>query len=357
MEAPSYFVDFLQDIRPTEQQRESLRNGHIELRERIDDYEPLKPAIVTTFLQGSYRRATALRPAPKRRSDVDIIVVTKLHEDEYTPSEALELFRPFVEKYYKGEYRIQGRSIGISKKHVDLDLVITSAPPEQVMGILPEEGERDDSLEEETQVQQLKEAARSALWKDEPLRIPDREAQRWEVTHPLAQLTWTREKNAATNGHFVNVVKAIKWWRYNQHPDAEQPRGYPLERIVAECCPDGITSVAEGVTKTFEEIVSRFATGKPILPDHGCHPDVLQRITRQEFHVFHGDVAGAARLARRALDAEELESSVTLWRDLFGDKFPSAPPPGKDGKGGGGAAGGFTPRNEVSTVPGTGRFA
>jgi predicted nucleotidyltransferase len=351
MEAPSYFIDFLQAIRPTEEQRQVLRDGHIELRERLDDYELLKPAIVTTFLQGSYRRSTALKPAPKRRSDVDIIVVTKLHEDEYTPGEALDLFQPFVEKYYKGEYRIQGRSIGISKKRVDLDLVITSSPPEQVMGILPEEGESDEPLEEESPVRQLKEAVRSAAWKDAPLRIPDREAKQWEVTHPLAQLEWTREKNAATSGHFVNVVKAIKWWKYSQHPDSEQPRGYPLERIIAECCPDGVCSVAEGVAKTLEEIAERFAGGKPVMPDHGCHPDVFQRITPQEFHEFHGLVARAAKLARRALDAEPLEESVKLWRELFGDEFPE--PPDDDN---GGKKGGFTPRKEP-TVPGSGRFA
>jgi predicted nucleotidyltransferase len=351
MEASSYFIDFLRNIRPTEAQRQALRDGHIQLRERLDGYEPLKPAVVTTFLQGSYRRSTAVKPAPKRRSDVDIIVVTRLHEDEYTPDQALERFRPFVEEHYKGEYLIQGRSIGISKEHVDLDLVITSSPPEQVMGVLPEEDESGEPVEEETPDQKVKLDARSTKWRDNPLRIPDREAKQWEVTHPLAQLEWTREKNAATSGHFVNVVKAIKWWKYSQHPDSEQPRGYPLERIVAECCPDGICSVAEGVTKTLEAIASGHAGGKPVMPDHGCHPDVLQRVTPEEFHDFYGLVARAAKLARRALDAEPLEESVKLWRALFGDEFPEPPDDGNDGK-----KGGFTPRKEP-TVPGSGRFA
>ena len=354
MEVPSYFVDFLKDIRPTEEQSRALSEGHIELRERLAGYEPLKPAYVTTFLQGSYRRSTALRPAPKRRSDVDIIVVTRLHENEYTPAKVLERFRPFVEKYYKGQYRIQGRSIGISKGAVDLDLVVTSAPPERVMGILPEEGQSDDTLEEETQVQQLKKAASSTMWKETALRIPDRDAKRWVDTHPLAQLAWTREKNAATNGHFVNVVKAIKWWKYNQHPDVEQPKGYPLERLIGACCPDEVRSVAEGVVRTLEMFRERYTGGKPVLPDYGCHPDVLHRITPEEFHVFYGLVARAAKLARRALDAEPLEESVTLWRELFGDRFPEPPPP-KDG-GDGGPKGGFSPRTS-QTVPGNGRFA
>jgi hypothetical protein len=284
-----------------------------------------------------------------RRSDVDIVVVTRLHENEYTPSQALECFRPFVQKHYKDQYRIQGRSIGIKQRHVDLDLVITSSPPEQMMGILPEE--IDKSLEEEALTEQLKKAARSTAWKEVPLRIPDREARCWQNTNPLAQLDWTREKNAATNGHYVNVVKAIKWWKYNRHPELEKPQGYPLERIVAACCPDGVSSVAEGVTRTLEEIITRFKDGKPILLDHGTSLDVLHRVEPADFYKFYGLAAAAAKLARRASDADALEDSVALWRELFGEAFP--PPPKKNDEG---PKGGFSRRTEP-TVPGSGRFA
>ena len=44
--------------------------------------EDLKDIIVTTFLQGSYRRSTAVRPKQGKRSDVDIVVVTKLDKEE-----------------------------------------------------------------------------------------------------------------------------------------------------------------------------------------------------------------------------------------------------------------------------------
>ena len=221
MDVPSYFTDFLHDIRPTDEQREELKKGHTLLRARLLAHEPLKRVIVTTFLQGSYRRYTALRPAPKRRSDVDIVVVTRLHENEYTPSEALELFRPFMREYYKGEYRFQGRSIGITQASMDMDVVLTSSPPERIMGIFPDE--LDPPLDEEQISERLKKAIRPA-WKDAALRIPDREASRWEDANPLAQIEWTHEKNAATNGHYVNVVKAIKWWKYDKYPDFEKPK-------------------------------------------------------------------------------------------------------------------------------------
>ncbi len=349
MDVPSYFTDFLQDIRPTEEQREELKKGHTQLRARLLAHEPLKRVIVTTFLQGSYRRATALRPAPKRRSDVDIVVVTRLDENEYTPSKALDLFRPFMREHYKGEYRTQGRSIGITQASLDMDLVLTSSPLERISGILPDE--IDHSIDEDVLSEQVKRAAGSTAWKVVPLRIPDREAMRWEDSNPLAQIAWTREKNAITNGHYVNVVKAIKWWKYDRYPDFEKPQGYLLERIVAAACPDGIGSVAEGVTRTLEEIVTRFGGGKPMLPDHGTQLDVLRRLEPADFHRFYGLVAAAANLARRALNADDLVQSVTLWQELFGDRFP--PPPKSDDEG---PKGGFTPR-KTSSVPGSGRFA
>ena len=77
-----------------------------------------------------------MRPKNGKRSDVDVIVVTKLDKDEYTPEEALDLFVPFLEEHYKDKYRIQGRSIGIELSYVDLDLVVTAAPSESQIGIL-----------------------------------------------------------------------------------------------------------------------------------------------------------------------------------------------------------------------------
>ncbi len=130
------FETFLKDIRPTSAMRDDLKKGHKTLRDRLNADADLKPILVSDFLQGSYRRYTAVRPKGEKRSDVDIIVVTKLDETEYTPKKALALFEPFLEKHYKGKWRPQGRSFGIELSYVELDVVPTSAPTEQEYGIL-----------------------------------------------------------------------------------------------------------------------------------------------------------------------------------------------------------------------------
>ena len=133
---PSYFKDFLSNIRLSANQVNDLKTGHTTLRKRLEEDEILSNIIVSTFLQGSYRRSTAVKPKNGDKSDVDIIVVTKLDSEEYTPKEALNIFVPFLDKYYKDKYRLQGRSIGISLSYVNLDIVPTSAPSESEIGIL-----------------------------------------------------------------------------------------------------------------------------------------------------------------------------------------------------------------------------
>jgi hypothetical protein len=374
MELPSYFCDFLAEIRPQSYHVEDYKRGHTTLRDRLQKDANLAQCIVSTFLQGSYRRATAIRPQGDNRADVDIVVVTKLSQQEYTPSQALEAFVPFLNQHYKGKYRIQGRSIGIEMSHVDMDLVITAAPSKSEEGILESASvTSEDTLEEVSDwrlteswvplvgrsrpgaARLLEKAQKEPEWKTSPLYIPDREAHRWEPTDPLAQIKWTSAKNNSCNGHYVNVVKAIKWW-WRLHPTAsDYPKGYPVEHMVGFCCPDGIQSVAEGVTRALETIVSNYrgeATSKttPFLPDHGVpEHNVFGRVSGEDFAAFYDKVSEAAEIARDALDESDLSKSVTLWQTLFENRFPDAPPD----KGG---DRGYTPRTDVSTVRGA-RFA
>ena len=133
---PYRFADFLMKIRPTRAQLEDYSEGHNRLTDRLKADEGLISIVVSTFLQGSYRRSTAVRPIGDSRPDVDVIVVTRLSSAEHTPQEALDVFIPFLEKHYKGKWEQQGRSIGIELSKVALDLVVTSAPDEAEEGLL-----------------------------------------------------------------------------------------------------------------------------------------------------------------------------------------------------------------------------
>ncbi|RYZ41265.1 MAG: nucleotidyltransferase [Myxococcaceae bacterium] len=360
---PSYFEDFLQDIRPTPTQREQMREGHSRLQERLQADADLSPGFVSMFLQGSYRRYTAVRPKDDARADVDLVVVTKMKESEFSPAKAMSCFKPFLERHYKGKYRQQGRSFGIEMSRIEMDLVITAAPVEAEAGtysdLLKAEASLSLRLDEDFSAEPLLKTAsqEEALWKLHPLRIPDRDLGSWQDTHPLAQLSWTHRKNARCGEHFVNVVKAIKWWRL-VHLESlpERPKSYPLEHLFGDCCPDGIGSVAEGVVRTLEAFVENYALHAaakkvPYSEDRGVSQNVMARIDGKDFAAFHEQVKKAAKLARKAFESPDAQTAAPLWRELFGDKFPQAP------EGGSSSKKGFTPHQGGPGSVGPGRFA
>jgi hypothetical protein len=378
MEVRSYFADFLRNIRPTANQVDDYKRGHRTLRQRLEADDTLGPIIVSTFLQGSYRRATAIKAQGQKRADVDVIAVTKLHMSEYEPEAAMKIFIPFLDKHYKDKYRLQGRSIGIELSYVDLDFVITAAPSESEEGILKAASVTTEDTPEDvndwrlveswlpvenraiTGAFRLMEAAKKEPeWKLSPLHIPNREVKVWEETHPLRQIQWTWKKNRGTNTHYVNVVKAIKWWRRVKCATPKYPKGYPVEHLVGVCCPDGVESVADGVTRVLEEMASRYAVNAmikttPTIPDHGVpQHNVFGRVSGSDFAAFHAQVTDAAKIARAALDEPDLGKSVETWRSLFGDEFPAPPNGSKRAEAN---TGGYTAREEVSLVAG-GRFA
>ena len=205
-ELKSYFIDFLAKIRLSRDQVTELKEAHSELRDRLEKHETVSALVVSTFLQGSYKRSTIIRPAVDKKADVDVIVVTNIDRNIQTPEQAMRKFQGFLNSYYPGKWRLQGRSIGIELAAVELDVVITSAPSEIDQKALRFESIRSSASLEEAADLRLNEfwvsperrgmleaqswmwkAAREPEWKTEPLWIPDREAKCWQQTHPLSK--------------------------------------------------------------------------------------------------------------------------------------------------------------------------
>jgi hypothetical protein len=368
MKLDNSFRDFLKDIRLGDPHARDCQEAHHTLRERLVADETLGAIILGTFLQGSYVRATAVRPmATTDRADVDLVVVTNLDHEASTPQRVLdELLTPFLDTYYPGLWEPHDRSVKLQVPgtQVELDLVLTAAPSEAQRQIIESDAASKSWTLDEAEdwklnpkwvappkrsgldfiVRQLREAAVEPEWKSEPLLIPSRDLARWVETDPLAQIKWTRDKNGRTGGHYVNVVKAIKWWRVRNN-DPKYPKGYPLEHLIGQTCPDETGSVAEGIVSALETIRD-FYPSKPYMKDHGVEQDVFRRVSTEDYAGFHRLVTNAADLARRALAATTLPESADLWRELLGPEFP-APPDDERA---------FTQRRDPSTVGTGGRF-
>jgi hypothetical protein len=333
---PTLFETFLSDIRPQHKHNDAYKEGHETLRDHLQTDDDIDEFYVADFLQGSYRRWTALRPQEGEKSDVDVVFVSDLSSDLDTDV-ALRKCEPFLEEHYEGQWEPNSHSYKIEEEEVEIDLVLTAAPSEATREAVKSLSSLDvGTALTPDNLSTVAEALNMSVdgddeWKDEPLKIPHRDENEWENTHPLATIAFTVNKNDITDGHYVNVVKATKWWRRTKTPDVEGPTSYPLEHIVGQCCPHDIDSVAEGVTRTLEELTQRFKTEAmaeetPVLPAHGLprnpENDVLKQIDGDDFAAFYDEAEDAAALARTALDEEDKETSRDYWYQLFGEKFP-----------------------------------
>ncbi|NTF49065.1 SMODS domain-containing nucleotidyltransferase [Rhizobium rhizogenes] len=363
MELKPQFDAFLASIRPSVQQKESWKVGSSTLRARLAADETLGPQVVSTFLQGSIRRATAIKPTGGKRPDVDVVVVTDIDPLKTTPDQAMSRFIPFLEKHYSGKWRPQGRSFGIELSYVDIDLVITALPPDlqsrsameilyrsQSVNTLTALDEQTDwrlnkswtpsvpnTLNSLRSSPQITQDAPSDEWKPNPLFLPDRDVGNWGRTHPLAQIQWTASKNRECNKLYLDIVRAIKWWRIqNVEILPNYPKGYPLEHMVGYSLANGTKTVGSGIVEVFETMKQQWAVAAeigqvPVLADHGVpEHNVLKRLTAEDFKAFHKAAGDAASIARDALDNPDAQESGKLWQRLFKASFPLPGPNGGD---------------------------
>jgi len=348
MECMTYFEDFISSINLSSSDKEALKKAHHELKDNLQHDDDTKKMIVASFLQGSYKRNTGVRPMVGKTADIDVVLVTNINHEACTPNQALHRFVPFLEKYYPGKYQIQGRSLGLKLGRVDLDLVPTAMMSNEGKKRLLES--KLMASDEDYVNFSAKNNMNESLHPAEALLIPDREANTWERTNPIAQIDWTIEKNRKCNYFYLSVVKSMKWWWRNISKGERHPKSYPLEHFVGFCCPDGIDSVAKGVVSVFETIVQQYPV-KPYLSDHGVpEHDVFKRLSTSEYEYFYNQVINGAKLARRAYDAEDIYDSVDLWRELFGMEFPEKTRPKQNTPG-------FSSGDHYTPEVPTGRFS
>ncbi len=198
----SQFKDLLRDIEPSSTTKANASMAHTALRDFLRSDENFKGHHITTFLSGSYKRDTAIRPriqsGSTARPDVDIIVMTN-HTLSDDPADVIELLYTTLCKKYS-TIRRQSRSVGIGTSNSDMDVVPIIAP----------------------------------YGMEGPLYIPDRKLEKWLETNPPVHTSWTTEVNTSSNGVFKPLVKLMKWWRREQPTVNKKPKGFVIEVITSE---------------------------------------------------------------------------------------------------------------------------
>lgn len=298
MATQSQFLQLLKDIEPSSTTKENAISAHTNLRDFLAKHEDFKGVHIETFLSGSYKRDTAIRPRSKNgnteRPDTDIIVVVDYDLND-SPAEVLNfLFVTLKEKY--NTIRRQARSVGIETGLSDMDVVPIIAPS----------------------------------GKEDTLYIPDRKLEKWLETNPPRHTEWTTQINQKSDGHFKPLVKLVKWWRRENPTISKKPKGFVIECIVAECMDFKETRYEELFLKTFEEIVRRYLLDihlktVPSISDPGVPGQyVTTGMTFDAFEGFYNKVKKTAELGRKAQAEKDPDKALELWRKIFGNRFPAS---------------------------------
>lgn len=297
MATQAQFLKLLQDIEPSATTKSNASSAHTNLRKFLRNHKDFKSVHIETFLSGSYKRDTAIRPRTKNgdteRPDIDIIVVVD-YELNDPPAEVLNfLFTTLKEKY--STIRRQTRSVGIETGLADMDVVPIIAPG----------------------------------GKDSTLYIADRKLEEWLITNPPQHTAWTTTMNKKSSGRFKPLVKLVKWWRRENPTISKRPKGFVIECIVAECMDFNEEHYEELFLKTFEKVVCRYKESinrqrVPSISDPGVPGQfVTTGMSFAAFKGFYNKVKAHAELGRTAQAEKDPEKALKLWRQIFGARFPA----------------------------------
>lgn len=292
------FTDFLRDIEPSKTTKAHARQAHLALRDTLRTDTDFSPYHRHTFLSGSYKRETAIRPRIKNgnahRPDIDIIVVTNCGLND-GPKAVVDAVFSVLNRHYTPTHR-QARSVSVTTRQADMDVVPLIDP-----------------------------------YDDGTYHIADRLQSTWLRSNPPGHTQWTTDVNSATGLRFKPLVKLFKWWRRENPTIAKRPKGFVLEVLTAENMNRSEVHYGELFVQLLEKIASRYgwevSIGQvPMLEDPSlAGNNVFAGLSFPAFEGLYKKIAEHAAIGRAALALEDQDKATEEWRKLFGPRFPKPP--------------------------------
>ena len=282
------FRAFLHDIEPKKSTVDEIASAHKTLRAYLEGHECYSQRCIATYLSGSYAKHTAIRPVKDEdHRDVDIVVETDYSTSENSADSIIELRDVLYDSDRYKSARLQTHSVGIALSKLDIDVVpLASEEEKRFIGNL------DDAS--------------------------------WRETNPKGHIEWSSQTNAGHDGLYVPVVKMMKWWRREHCPKMRRwPKGITLEKIIADCFPEGSSAYEELMIGLFENISDSLSdeleTGEvPVIADPALPTNNLAAsYTFEDFRSFIGGLEEALRVL------QEEGSNNDSWRKILGSRFPS----------------------------------
>ena len=296
MELPQQFERFLQNISVDQPKLGRIRSAHMALSRALARDQTVGPAMIETFLQGSYVHGTAIRPFDGTEYDVDVCCLLDLTSVPSGTDDPGRLVRWLARRLgrveaYRGRVSTRPRCIRVDSRdefHLDVVPLVETRRLGSV-----------DHL------------------------VPNRAVNGWEATNPKGLIRWYREQNNRTNGRFSRVAKMMKHWRNQVFSEGARPPSVGLEVLVANSWPFLANSDARAVCGVLRQIATRFQFSRPSAMNPSLrNEDLLSPWNQRNREAFMMEIASAAVLAEEALRETREGRSIGLWQRLFRRRFP-----------------------------------
>lgn len=296
------FNEFITDITPSATTNARSQSAHTSVRDALTTDETYKDEVIRTFLGGSYKRKTAIRPVTKdgdtERPDVDIYAVVEGSTWSKTPGDLIEdLYTALCRnRYALGITKIKRNrcSIAISTNKADMD----------VSPLL----ERDNNGY---------------------YRIGNRNTGEWYLTEPEEHTTWSAGINADAGMRFNSMVKMVKWSRREYPTKSKHPKSIALEALVAKHMSGLKTHYGQLLHDTFDDIVECYAIDRllglcPSLDDPAIDGgNLLAGVSNDAWSAFYDKIKYFRDEAKKAIEANNQDTATKHWRRILGTRFPS----------------------------------
>lgn len=295
------FTELITDITPSTTTNNRSSSAHSNVRNELLADGTYGPEIITTFLGGSYKRKTAIRPVTKNgdteRPDVDIYVVVKGNTFTRTPEDLIEDLFWALDRN-RGVLNItrlkRNRcSIAVSTNSADMD--VSPFLDRQISGLY---------------------------------RIGNRHTGEWYYTDPVEHTDWSARVNKAVGGRFNPMVKLGKWSRREFPTLYKHPKSIALEALIAKHMNANLTHYGELTYELYRSIVDAYAVHRvigscPHLDDPAIDGgNLLSGVSGEAFAAFYDKAKYFRDQALKGLEAEDQDVATKHWRRIFGSRFP-----------------------------------
>jgi Second Messenger Oligonucleotide or Dinucleotide Synthetase domain/Adenylyl/Guanylyl and SMODS C-terminal sensor domain len=159
-------------------------------------------------------------------------------------------------------------------------------------------------------------------------RTPE-EVGSFEASDPEKFTAWIDERQRLTNGHFIKVMRLVKYLRDFKNTFSCKSiilmtlLGNQVNAIEAGNYPELYKDVPTTLITLLEKLADDLPETMPAVMDPAeTGENFSDRYTNSwEYENFRACIKSYAGRARSAYDAKDRETSIILWRDIFGKKF------------------------------------